>query len=57
MRPYRSAPQHPKGWSPGCRLPRGMRWWWETESAQPEKGRARAEAKREIEAQKKEVEA
>ena len=55
MKPYGRKPQHPKGWAPGCRLPRGARWWWEAEGAQPEKGRARAEARDTIESERVEI--
>lgn len=48
MKAYGRAPQHPKGWSPGMRIPKGVRMWWESEGAQPEKGRERSEGRKEI---------
>jgi hypothetical protein len=50
MRAYGRKPQHPKG-HPDIKVHRrlGERPWWEAEGAQPEKGAARAEAKKEIE--------
>lgn len=45
MKAYGRARQHPKGYE-NSRLKRGYKMWWQREGAQPEKGRARQESKR-----------